>query len=527
MTPWPDDNNVIEELFMNETSAYPEIPLYETLEQAVAKWPNKPALVQDDQTLTYAELDDKINRFATALTALGVKSQDKICLLLPNSFEFVISFYGALKAGAVPSAMNPGYKEREIAYQYQESDAVALITREDFYPIVQAANAEANINAVVSSALPIEGTHHFQSMLEAESNPAKPAVNSKDDIASMPFTSGTTGYPKGVMLTHHNLVSNWHQFSSVGDVNEKDTLLVFLPLYHIYGAMLMGGGLMAGVTLVLQERFHPQETLELLQKHRPTIFFLVPPVMVLYSNIPEAQQVDWSCVRYVMSGAAPLPAEVAQRFSEQMGVVVMQGYGMTETSPVTHCPSPNPDKIKLSTVGPPVANTEQKVINPDTGEELPIGEVGELLVRGPQVMKGYWKRPEENKEVLKDGWLHTGDVAKLDADGYVTIVDRSKNMIKYKGFAIGPAELEDLLFEHPAVADCAVIGIPDEEGGEAPKAFVVKKADVSDQELMDFVKEKVASYKQIRAVEFIEQIPKNPSGKILKRILVEREQGAS
>lgn len=511
--------------YVRPSLEYPEIPLYQTFTDAAKRWPDNIALIYNDKEITYAELDEHIRRFATALAANGIGAGDKVCLLLPNSPEFVISFYGALRAGATPSAMNPAYKEREIAYQYQESDAVALITREDFYPVIESAKAEVDINAIVSSQSPIEGTLHFQSWIEShEPKPPVVDINPKEDIASLPFTSGTTGYPKGVMLTHHNLSSNWTQFAIAGKVNEEDKLLLFLPLYHIYGAMLMGGGLMAGATLILQERFDPKGTLEHIHKYRPTLLYVVPPVLVFYSSLPEAQQIDWTCIKYIMSGAAPLSKEVGLRFQEQMGVTVMQGYGMTEASPVTHCNPLEREDIKLETVGPPVPDTEQKIIDPETGEELPIGEVGELLIRGPQVMKGYWKRPEENEEILAGGWLHTGDIAKIDEDGYVTIMDRAKNMIKYKGFAIGPAELEDLLFEHPAVADCAVIGIDDEEGGEVPKAFVVKKADVEAQELMDFVADKVAGYKRIRALEFIDAIPKNPSGKILKRVLIEQER---
>ena len=512
-------------MFQRPALNYPQVPLYLGFEQAAQRWPDKAALVYKDQRITYRQLDDQVNRFATALAELGVVKGDKVCLLLPNSPEFVIAFFGALKAGATPSAMNPAYKEREIAYQYKESEAMFLVTRQDFYPMVQAASKEMPIKAIVSSQAPLEGTRHFQTLLEKHpAKPPRPQIDALEDLAALPFTSGTTGYPKGVMLSHHNLNSNWMQFGSASQLSERDCLLLFLPLYHIYGAMLMGGGLHAGATLVLQERFDPQGTLQLVQQHQPTLFFVVPPVLVLYGQLPQVRQVDWSCVKFTMSGAAPLPKEVGLRFQELTGVTVLQGYGMTESSPITHCNPPDRTLIKPDTVGPPVSDTQQKVVDLESGVELPQGEVGELLLRGPQVMKGYWKRPQENQLVLADGWLHTGDVARIDPDGYVTIVDRSKNMIKYKGFAIGPAELEDLLFQHPAVADCAVIGVADAEGGEVPKAFVVKKAKVSAQELMEFVAGKVANYKQIRALEFIEQIPKNPSGKILKRVLIDQER---
>jgi len=512
-------------MYRRPSLTYPEVPLYQGLEEAAERWPERTALVHGGNALTYAQLNAQADRFAAALAGLGAQKDDKVCLLLPNAPEFVVAFYGTLKAGGVVSALNPSYKEREVSYQYKESDAVALVTREDFYPVVQAASTSVPINAIVSSTEPVEGAHHFQALLDqSPPQPPKPPVNPKEDLASLPFTSGTTGYPKGVMLTHGNLDANWRQFVQAGGLGDEDALLLFLPLYHIYGTMLMGGGLMAGAQLVLQERFHPQETVALIQAHKPTVLYVVPPVLVFYNQLPDIEGFDWSSLKYVMSGAAPLSKEVALRFQERTGVTVLQGYGMTESSPVTHCNPPERAHIRVETVGPPVADTEQKVVDLDTGADLPPGEVGELLLRGPQVMKGYWKRPEENAAVLADGWLHTGDMAMLDADGYCTIVDRAKNMIKYKGFAIGPAELEDVLFEHPAVADCAVIGVPDQEAGEVPKAFVVKKADVAAQELLDFVAERVANYKQIRRLDFIDQIPKNPSGKILKRVLVEQER---
>jgi len=262
------------------TLNYPKIPLYQTLEQAVRRWPDNVAIIDKGVRLTYAQLDEQVDRFATALAALGVEAGQQVCLLLPNSIEFVVGFFGALKAGAVPSAMNPAYKEREIAYQYQESEAVMLITREDFYPTVAAVDAKANIRAIVSAKKPIEGTHHFQTLIDThEATPPRPAVNPKEDLASMPFTSGTTGYPKGVMLTHHNLSSNWLQFARAGRVGQDDVILLFLPLYHIYGAMIMGGGLMQGATLLLQERFDPQGTLALIQEQRPTQLYVVPPVL--------------------------------------------------------------------------------------------------------------------------------------------------------------------------------------------------------------------------------------------------------
>ncbi|MFQ6090491.1 MAG: class I adenylate-forming enzyme family protein, partial [Candidatus Bipolaricaulia bacterium] len=287
-------------------------------------------------------------------------------------------------------------------------------------------------------------------------------------------------------------------------------------------SMLMGGAIYAGATQVLMERFAPLETLELIERYRPTILYVVPPALLALINVENLADYDLSSLNYIVSAAAPLPKEVAEAAMRKIGVTVLQGYGLTETSPVTHA---NPlGKIKLESIGPPVSDTEHKIVDLQTREDLGPGEVGELAIKGPQVMKGYWKRPEDTEEVFLGEWFLTGDVAWIDDENYAYIVDRAKDMIKYKGFSIGPAELEDVLFEHEAVKDCAVIGRPDPEAWEIPKAFVVATGDVTAEELMEFVAERVAGYKKIREIEFVEAIPKSPSGKILKRELVERSK---
>jgi long-chain acyl-CoA synthetase len=358
------------------------------------------------------------------------------------------------------------------------------------------------------------------------SRPPDIAFDLEHDLIALPYSSGTTGLPKGVRLSHRNLVCNGIQCASASRMSDRDVLLLFLPFYHIYGTMLMGASVLSGATVCIMERFEMQTALTLTQRYGVTLFYAVPPVLLAMSQYPDLKKYDLSSVRYIMSGAAPLPPEIGRRMQDLTGISVLQGYGLTEASPITHMnPVDNPELIKLDSVGWRVSDQEEKIVDADDpAKELGPDEIGELIIRGPHVMQGYWKAPEETARALRDGWLHTGDIARKDAQGYMYIVDRKKEMIKYKGFGIAPAELEALLHEHPAVADCAVVPKHDPEAGEIPRAFIVLRAatTVSADELMRFVAERVAGYKQIRVVEFIAEIPKNPSGKILRRVLKER-----
>ena len=351
-----------------------------------------------------------------------------------------------------------------------------------------------------------------------------------DDLVALPYSSGTTGLPKGTMLSHRNVATNHLQFTTAFQASHDEVVLIFLPMYHIYGVILTGAFLTAGATQVLMERFDMLQALELCEKHGVTYFPAVPPIVLALANAP----VDLSKLRtlkYIVSAAAPLPLDPARKLIEKLrgksNAVLIQGYGMTEASPLTHALPRDPALNRLDSVGMPVNNTEQKIVDIETGEhELPTGEDGEIIIRGPQTMQGYWKAPEETARALRNGWLYTGDIGHVDADGYTYIVDRKKEMIKYKGFGVAPAELEAVLMEHPAVLDSAVIGVPDDEAGEAPKGFVVVRPghSVTDAELIAFVNGKLAGYKKLHYVEFIEAIPKVPSGKILRRELKERER---
>jgi long-chain acyl-CoA synthetase len=513
---------------------YPDIPLHETLRRSTARFPGKTALVDGGREMTFGELEERSNSCARGLTGLGVRKGDRAALLMPNSAEFEIIFYGGLKAGAVITALNPSYKEEEVRYQIEDSGAKVLFVHTSLIPIIEKVRAHLPALSeivVTGEENPPSGYPGFDEWLSANSTEPgdEPPIDPARDLAALPYSSGTTGRPKGVMLTHRNLVCNYTQFTHNHRIDENDGALNFLPLYHIYGSMIMGGMVLAGAKQVLMPRFEAEESLKLIERHRLTLFHTVPPALLAIAQHPRTEDYDLSSLRYIMSGAAPLPPEVRRLAQERTGCLTFMGYGLTETSPVTHMNPLEEEWMKEESIGPPVSDLEQKVVDIETGErELPLGEAGELALRGPQIMQGYWRAPEETKCALRGGWLHTGDIVRIDEEGYVFILDRLKEMIKYKGFSVAPAELEALLHTHPLVADVAVTAKADDEAGEIPKAFIVLKDGGSPgggsptaEEFIEFVRGKVAGFKEIREVAFLGAIPKSPSGKILRRELRE------
>ena len=509
----------------------PEIPFGEMLWESAQRFPEKTALVFQGQKISYRELDGLANCCANALAKVGVQKGDRVALYMTNRPEYIISVYGIARLGAVFTPLNPTYKEAEIEHQLNDAEASVLIVQESLYPLVRTIRPQlGSLREIILVGQRAEaGTYLFRNLLRQSSpkHPPQATLNWTEDLVALPYSSGTTGLPKGVMLTQQNLVANNIQFISSGRITEQDTMLLFLPFYHIYGMMLVGGGLYAGATLVIMEAFDLERSLMLAQQHGVTLYYAVPPILVALDNSARVAQFACPHLRYIMVGAAPLAPDVAQRVQEKMRVPVLQGYGLTEASPVTHLNPIDQGRIKLDSVGLAVPNQEQKIVDLETGErELNVGEIGELYVKGPHIMKGYWKAPEETARVLRDGWLATGDIARMDREGYVYIVDRKKEMIKYKGFAVAPAEVEAVLFQHPAVADCAVIGKPDPEAGEIPKALVILRLgeDVTPEALIEFVESRVAGYKKIREVEFVTSIPKTASGKVLRRVLIEVER---
>jgi acyl-CoA synthetase (AMP-forming)/AMP-acid ligase II len=491
----------------------PDVSLTEYVLGAAAGRGDKPALIDGGSgaVTTYAELAERVAAVAAGLAAKGIGAGDAVGLLGPNSTDWAVAYHAAISIGAVVSSLNPLLTPEEIATQLRSADAKAVIAAEPLRDAV----AETGLRVFTLGALPSGGEG-------AGRAPVDPA----GDLAVLPFSSGTTGLSKGVMLTHRNLVANMEQIRAVHRIAGDDVLVGVLPFFHIYGqTVVLNLGLSQGATIVTMARFDMAAFLDVLERHRVTRAHIAPPVVLGLAKVPGVEGRDLA-LKVVISGAAPLDADTANRASERLGAPVRQGYGMTEASPVTHIAADEGlEQQDPGAIGPLVGSTEARLVDPETGEDT-VGD-GEIWVRGLQVMRGYLADEEATAATLTaDGWLKTGDVARVEDGGVFRIVDRVKELIKYKGYQVPPAELEALLVGHPAVADAAVIPMPDAGGGEAPKACVVCAGDELDpDELMAWVAERVAPYKRIRAVEIVEEIPKSASGKIMRRLLRDRPQG--
>ena len=498
------------------------------LERA-GKLDDKEALVDGpgEWSLTYGQLERSVYSLAGGLAAGGFARGDVAALIAPNSPWYPVVFHAVAVAGGAVTTVNPTYGAEEIAYQLTDSQVTMVFAADMFAAQTREAIDRAGIAGdvvVIDSDSPSEGVP-MQSLMGDPITQVE--VDPHDDVVVLPYSSGTTGLPKGVMLTHANLVNNIEQCVSSVASQASDVVLAVLPFFHIYGMqVLMNDQLHHGATLVTMPRFDLGQALSLIERHQVTRFFAVPPIVLALAKHPAVGDYDISSLRQVLSGAAPLGAEVAEEASGRIGCEVVQGYGMTELSPISHATPPG--NFKPGSVGLTVANTEARIVAPDSGQDLPIDEEGELWIRGPQVMKGYLNKPQATAETLdEDGWLHTGDIARVDGDGHVYIVDRLKELIKVKGFQVAPAELEALLVDHAEITDAAVVGRPDEESGEVPLAFVVAGPDsgLDEQAVKDYVAEHVATYKHLGEVRFTEAIPKSASGKILRRELRELISG--
>lgn len=513
---------------------YPTYPLQHILSDTARRLPQKAAIIDGEYVYTYQQLDMYSSRFAAALAKLGVEKGDRVGLLAPNCVEFEIAFFGIIKAGAVVTTINSGYREREIAHQLDNSGAEVLVVHESLLKMAEAArdDAPALMRMVVIEPTSRESDSFWGLIERSPATPPPVDIDAKEDLAALPYSSGTTGLSKGVMLTHYNMTANLRQFMErPGEAlqqTEDDVLLVHLPLFHIYGMqVLMNAVIASGGTQVMMGRFDLEEMLRLLSTHKVTHLYTVPPVGIGLSLMQSTEGYDLSSMTAACLAAAPASEELQMRIQEVVGFPIFQAYGMTELSPVSNVDYIEPDRMTPGSVGPAIADTEERVVDLETAtKDVPVGEVGELLVRGPQVMKGYYNNDDATRETISDdGWLYTGDIVRMNEDGCVWILDRKKELIKYKAFQVPPAELEGLLLEHPGIADAAVVGKPDVEAGEIPKAFVVARrgVEVSGEDVMNFVASRVATFKHVREVEFIDAIPKNPSGKILRRMLTENE----
>jgi acyl-CoA synthetase (AMP-forming)/AMP-acid ligase II len=488
---------------------------------------DKPALVDggSGRTVTYKALGDGVNWVAAALHRHGFRKGDTLAIFSPNLPEYPIAFYAVATLGGINTTVNSLYTGRELKIQLQDSGAKYLLTVPAFMDRAREAVPGTAVQEVFVFG-EAEGATPFAQLLEETGQAPATEIDPAQDLVALPYSSGTTGLAKGVMLTHRNLVANMCQTADRQHMQEGDRIMAVLPFYHIYGmTIMMNMGLRAGATVVTLPRFELEAFLRTMQDQRINRAYLAPPIVVALAKQPMVDQFDLSPLAIIMSGAAPLDAGVAEACARRLNCRLIQGYGMTEASPVTHCVSDTADWKKFGSIGTVIPATECKVVDVSSGSTLDPGQDGEILVRGPQVMMGYLNNREATEATIDaDGWLHTGDIGHADADGDFYVVDRLKELIKYKGYQVPPAELEAILLSHPSVSDCAVIPSPDADAGEVPKAFVVLRSAASPEELMQFVAERVAPHKKIRRVETIDQIPKSASGKILRRVLVERER---
>jgi len=527
---------------------FPEIALQELLIRTANDHPNQLAVDYFGTEITYKELNLFSDQFAAGLVKLGIKKGDRIALFLPNIPQFIIGYFGILKVGAIVTTISPLHRDREVKYQLINSGAKSIVTLSSLYSIVEKIWQKTKLqNVIVTSSTwqlpPInhsqmnlickENVWLFEQIIEDNSASTIPKVqiNPEVDLAALQYTGGTTGRAKGAMLTHKNLVSNAIMFATwIQAKNAHEKFLTALPLFHIYGMTTsMNVPISLAAKIVLTPKFDPNNILELIQDKKITVFCGVPTMYSILLANKNIVKFDLTSIRVCISGASPLPPQVQKKFMTITKGFLAEGYGLTEASPVTHC---NPiDKtmktVRVGSIGLPLPNTDAKILDlTNHKKELPIGKKGELAIRGPQVMLGYWQNPIETALVLKGGWLLTGDIGKMDNDGYFYITDRKKDLIKYKDYSVYPREIEDVIYENPNVKICAVIGKPTPIIGEIPKAFVVLKenAKVTKTEIMTFVNEKVAPYKAIREVEFRNSLPLSSVGKVLRRILQEEEK---
>ena len=545
------------------TLDYPPIPLHRMLEDTAARAPASTAIVfpgalGDTFRLSYRQLDDDANRMANALAGLGVRQGDRVALLLPNCPQFVISYYAALKLGAVVVAFNPLYSPREIEHQLNDCEARVVIVLSLFYRNVAEVKSRTRVEHVVVAFIkeylpPVSrrlfsllkekkeghrprvergpGIHFFQDLLAAN-RPGSPGVDvGPEDVAMFQYTGGTTGVSKGVVATHRNVVANTIQIKAwargIKMARDKDVVMGVMPLFHAYGMVtVMHLCVLDGLSMILLPRFVTKQVLAAINKYRPAFFPGVPTMYVAINNFPGVGKYNLKSIRACVSGAAPLPVEVQQRFEELTHGKLVEGYGLSEAPVVVTC-TPVMGMRKIGSIGLPFPDVDARIVDLETGEvEMPMGETGELAVKGPQVMKGYWNRPEETSMVLRHGWLYTGDIARMDSDGFFFIVDRKKEMIIAGGYNIYPREVEEVLYEHEKVKEAVCYGVPDEYRGETVKVAVVLKdgQTCSAEEITEYCKTKLAKYKVPKKIEFRQELPKSPVGKVLRRVLVEEEK---
>jgi len=521
----------------------PNLSLFDYLFSDLADVADRPAVIDGPSgaETTFGQLVRQISALAGGLAHRGFGMGDVAAVLCPNIPAFVTVFHGILRAGGTVTTINSLYTADEICEQLRDSHAGYLFTISAFLPQADAAAAAAGLASrdvivIDGSDQVAPGRTSLRELLASGVAPPRLDIDPDTQLAVLPYSSGTTGLPKGAMLTHRNLVANLAQGASIMDVTGSDRILAVLPFFHIYGMnVLMNGGLLHRAPVITMPRFDLAEFLRIIATQRATFIFIAPPIAVLLAKHPIVASYDLSSIRMIISGAAPLDANLGRSVAARLGCEMRQGYGMTEMSPASHTIPPGRDDIPLGTVGITLPNMECKIVDLATGDEIAVPETGtsapgELWCKGPNVMVGYLGDPQATAQVLDgDGYLHTGDVATVSAEGYLTIVDRVKELIKYKGYQVPPAELEALLLTHPSIADAAVIGVMDADGQEVPKAFIVLQpgAVLTADEAMTFVADHVAPHKKVRRVAFVNSIPKSAAGKILRKDLRAAEKQAA
>ncbi|RWR14573.1 fatty acid--CoA ligase family protein [Siminovitchia fortis] len=500
--------------------------LPDSLHESAMKNREKIAYYFMDDPTTYEELNVSVNKFASGLAKAGIGEGDHVALLLGNSPHFIISLYGIMRVGATAIPINPTYTPSEIAYILKDGDVKAVIALDQMIPYIEklrmaAPKIEHYIICETGAELNAE-METFSGILHSGDADFTAVPINSGDTAVILYTSGTTGKPKGAMLTHGNLYSNARDIRDYLKMGGEDTVITTLPMFHVFSlTVVLNAPLISGSTLIILPKFSPKEIFRVAKNFKATIFAGVPTMYNFLYQYPESNPDDFSSIRLCISGGASMPVALLKNFEEKFNVVISEGYGLSEASPVTSF-NPLDRPRKPGSIGTSIMNVENKVVD-EAGNELPAGEVGELAVRGPNVMKGYYNMPEETSKAIRDGWLYTGDLAKMDEEGYFYIVDRKKDLIIVGGYNVYPREVEEVLYGHPGVLEAAVIGVPDADQGEAVKAFIVPRDEKVDKaELHQFLAERLASYKLPKSIEFIEELPKNSTGKIMKRELKNR-----
>lgn len=504
----------------------PEISLPQLFSETVTKYASHTAMTFFNQTYTYTQLDKQIKRLSSAMHKIGVKKGDRVAVMLPNCPQYPISYYAALRCGATIVQINPMYKATELLHVLNDSEAEVLVVLDQLFPVVQEVIDETSITSTITVSF--ESDCRFNELLKDDGDTIPDIfINPREDIAVIQYTGGTTGRSKGAMLTHYNLVANTIQSAGTSISKTKlgkERVLAISPLFHVYGmTSAMNLTFYNGGNLILVPKFNVEQVVKIIKETKPTIFPGVPTMYIALLNHYKKEKFDLSCLTACTSGSAPLPIEVLNDFNNISGTKVAEGFGLSEASPVTHR-NPVSGLQRAGSIGIPIPNTDAKIVDQATGEEtLPVGEVGELTIKGPQIMKGYWRMPEETEQVLRNGWLYTGDLAKMDQDGFFYIVGRKKEMIIASGYNVYPIEIEDVIYTHPKVLEAAVIGVPDKYRGETIKAVVVPKESevISEAEFIQFCRDHLAAYKIPHTVVFVNELPKTTVGKILKRALKE------